>query len=607
MKKLFAVLLTVLTLFLTACNTVAPPEMPSNTGSTKKLYLPGEEPVAVTKTSGTAETVTDSAVSTYETEAETTIPQVTEPAEVFEKYKPQNGEKVYNVKDFGAVGDGKTDDEAAIRRAISMAVSNLPATVYFPQGEYGLLEGGIYVHLPQGSGGLTIAGEGSDKSVIKYLEEWTTPGSWVALRIMPAQTPTKISEYIHDITITDIGIRDTDPVNHAWTIEKNGAKEETHGLDIQHCIRATVRNCFIDNVGDEAIDMVFCIDSEIVNNVVVNSPGAGSSGGAISVGDGCNGVTVRKNTVNGTINAADKSNFGIAIEALVNPVKNVEVYCNNVTNVIGYGINIGAPQGDLSNISVYSNEITDSTNGIRIMGIGEKNSISVLENTITNVNNAILLDGGNSKDVLFKNNIIDTVSDRAIHVVASSSVGTLFEGVTIRNCGQTAVYNAGTDTEFRNVTFENIGIGENVTRPAINQYSSAGSMKLVGVTLSCKNSKAVQGVQTIIDTVIEQPEEEGYISIQGAMTIKNCKVNRAVYNLSSGGTIDGLELITSKHLGMHAITLIDTTDCTVKNCTIEIPSRDAIYEKGSSDRNMFINNTVNANYTVVGKSTFAEK
>lgn len=45
---------------------------------------------------------------------------------------------IINVKDFGAVGDGVTDDAPAIRAALAFAVTKLDATVYFPQGIYKL-------------------------------------------------------------------------------------------------------------------------------------------------------------------------------------------------------------------------------------------------------------------------------------------------------------------------------------------------------------------------------------------------------------------------------------------------------------------------------------
>ena len=84
-------------------------------------------------------------------------------------------EIVINVKDFGAKGDGVTNDYAAMMSAFNHAVSHyasksIPVTVYFPEGEYGLLRGGMYVKMPYGSGNLTVKGAGADKSTIVYLK-----------------------------------------------------------------------------------------------------------------------------------------------------------------------------------------------------------------------------------------------------------------------------------------------------------------------------------------------------------------------------------------------------------------------------------------------------
>lgn len=54
--------------------------------------------------------------------------------------KPTGWRKKYrdmlNVRDFGAKGDGSTDDTAAIQAAIDRAVSTLAMAVYVPAGTY---------------------------------------------------------------------------------------------------------------------------------------------------------------------------------------------------------------------------------------------------------------------------------------------------------------------------------------------------------------------------------------------------------------------------------------------------------------------------------------
>ena len=46
------------------------------------------------------------------------------------------GSKFFNVLEFGAIGDGVTDDAAAVAAAFGALAGNGSGTVYFPAGEY---------------------------------------------------------------------------------------------------------------------------------------------------------------------------------------------------------------------------------------------------------------------------------------------------------------------------------------------------------------------------------------------------------------------------------------------------------------------------------------
>ena len=72
------------------------------------------------------------------------------------------GPPVFNVRDFGARGNGHADDTPAIARALAAADRAGGGTVYFPRGTYAIIpsEGPLYL-----SSGVTVAGTGRDSIV----------------------------------------------------------------------------------------------------------------------------------------------------------------------------------------------------------------------------------------------------------------------------------------------------------------------------------------------------------------------------------------------------------------------------------------------------------
>lgn len=506
---------------------------------------------------------------------------------------------IVNVKDFGAVGDGQTDDRTAIMEAFYFALTEymvdaVPVTVYFPEGQYGLLNGGMYIYLPRGYGNLTVKGDGADKSTIVYLDEWNSSGSWVALRIQPKITPESEEQYLHDITIQDLGVYDTDPDKHAWHVDKGDpSSEETHGVNIQYCVRATIKNCKAVDVGDECFDMSHCIDSLITENEVVKNRITGNGGGSLSVGDGSRNVTITDNVVMFDTDSDSASHYGIAVEALAEHVHDIYITHNTVRNINGWGVSIGAPNGTTADILVQENTLTDChEGGIRLMGLGRSDGTQLLDNYISKVRIGILVDGSNKMDTLIDGCVIENVSNYAINVKSPSHYDTVVRNTVLRNNRWRAIYNAGTNTLVDRVLVDGSGTAGNVSDSAVIQYTNGGDCTISNsVFLNCQNKRGIQGVARVINTYIQQPEISGYTSIVGSALIQNCWVNRIV-TIKSGFTVDNLTLYTREDPGTHAIIMTNLTDCIVKDCRITIPSRYAISEAGTADNNTITNNVV---------------
>src|SRR5215471_21736388 len=96
---------------------------------------------------------------------------------LFVAFRPQRDDTVYNVRTFGAKGDGKTLDTPAINRAIETAAAAGGGTVYFPAGTYLSvsihLHSNITLHLDQGA---TIRAADAVPNKVTY--DLPEPNAW---------------------------------------------------------------------------------------------------------------------------------------------------------------------------------------------------------------------------------------------------------------------------------------------------------------------------------------------------------------------------------------------------------------------------------------------
>lgn len=147
----------------------------------------------------------------------------------------RKGDLVVNVKDYGAKGDGTTDDTAAIQAACN-AIPATGGTVQFPRGTY-------LARLIRPKSGTTLRGDVAG-SVLKYRP--TGAGTYDALVAFGDQASvggTTTTSNLRNITIVDLTFRGTGDVSG---INENQAMVHMSGVS-----DATITRCrFVGMQGD---------------------------------------------------------------------------------------------------------------------------------------------------------------------------------------------------------------------------------------------------------------------------------------------------------------------------------------------------------------------
>jgi hypothetical protein len=146
-----------------------------------------------------------------------------------------------NVRDFGATGDGSTDDRPAIQAAIDDAASAGKAGILIPAGTYRVsrvnFPGGRWSLDLDGVQDFMVMGEGP-KSVVKLVDTSSKTGDWHVFILRNNCRRVVFQDLVVDGNRTGL----TDPDEQSHGIEVNPGTED---LVVDRCI---LRECFGDGM-----------------------------------------------------------------------------------------------------------------------------------------------------------------------------------------------------------------------------------------------------------------------------------------------------------------------------------------------------------------------
>ena len=144
---------------------------------------------------------------------------------------------MFDVKDWGATGDGTSDDSEPIRHALS-CVPPGGGEVYFPRGTYLVSRDGLNAWCLNLPDKVMLRGSGRGATILKLAPR---QNKWA--RILSADSRSGIT--IRDLTI------DGNKLGQTIADCGEGSCEQQHGLFLDVCSRTVIQNvAFQDSMGD---------------------------------------------------------------------------------------------------------------------------------------------------------------------------------------------------------------------------------------------------------------------------------------------------------------------------------------------------------------------
>ena len=307
----------------------------------------------------------------------------------------------HNVKQFGAKGDGVTDDKDAIINAIKASQGMF---VYFPEGTYMMSNHAIFSNYSD----VNLIGEG-ENTVIKAMENFVTKKAIFRF------------ENVYILNILRMTFDGNDEVN---VLSEGRNNINSYALvDVVGATDASIDSCVFRNTDFDGFRLLNKIDNfSITNSKFVNV----NRGVAHNNGYSVDNIYVENNEMEG--NAAENS-YAVGLNDNI-PYNNVFVRNNKILSFNnGIALNKNNTAGYVHNAYVIGNEVKDAATSI----------IVVYATNATIKNN--IIDSMPIKVTTTKGNGLDVESSNMVEISNNIVKNTKFRGIYINEDSNAKVFN----------------------------------------------------------------------------------------------------------------------------------------------------------------------
>lgn len=361
----------------------------------------------------------------------------------------------FNVRDFGATGDGQSFDTAAIQKALN-ACKGTDGTVEFPPGNY--LSQPLVIGTKttfQLDAGAVLWASTNQQDFMKIPGNWLKPkGGFISFLT---------GSDLADVTLTGPGMIDGN--GYVWWGEAERARQIKPGytlprpnlINLNNCTNLRVLNLTLRNSPKFHL-VPTDADGVLISNVTIIAPPHAANTDAIDPSN-CRNVLITHCRI-------DTGDDNVAIKA-GKKVPGQDYACENITVtdctfLHGHGMSIGSETaGGVHHVVVRDCTFTDTENGLRIKSVPGKGGVVddiTYENiTMTNVDPAITF----ICDYHFSSSG-DTAQSAPAPETASTKIPA-YRNIHISHLTATCPRAAGIilglpDSEISDVTFDHVNI-----------------------------------------------------------------------------------------------------------------------------------------------------